>query len=60
LYRLSPDGVIRSAWRAELSDTRNVTSQRTLDQAEAEDGLRTELDFWREELQKRPASAPQK
>lgn len=60
LYRLSPGGVIRSAWHAELSDTRNVTSQRTLGQAEAADGLRTELDFWREQLQKRQPSAPQK
>jgi hypothetical protein len=60
LYRLSPDGVVRSAWRADLSETRNVTSQRNLGQAEADEGLQTELDFWREQLRLRRASAPPK
>jgi hypothetical protein len=60
LYRLSPAGVLRNAWHAELSDAHNVTSQRNLDQAEAESGLRTELDFWRRQLSDRQAPAPRK
>jgi hypothetical protein len=60
LYRLAPGGAVQSAWHAELSDTRNVASQRNLDPAEAENGVQTELDFWRQQLLHRPASAPLK
>jgi hypothetical protein len=60
LYRLSPGGMVRNAWHAELADAHNVTSQRNPDQAEADSGLRTELDFWRRQLRDRKASAPQK
>lgn len=60
LYRLSPAGLVRSAWHAELSDLHNVASQRNLDPAEAESGARTELDFWRQQLRARHASAPRR
>jgi hypothetical protein len=60
LYRLTANGTVRGAWHADLSDTRNVTSQRNLDQAEAADGLQTELEFWREQLRIRQASAQPK
>jgi hypothetical protein len=60
LYRLSPGGVVRNAWHAELSDAHNVTSERNLDQAEAESGVHTELDFWRRQLRDRKAAVPQK
>jgi hypothetical protein len=60
LYRLSPGGVVRNAWHAELSDAHNVTSERNLDQAEAESGVHTELDFWRRQLRDRKAPVPQK
>jgi hypothetical protein len=58
LYRLFPDGQLRSAWHAELSDFHDVTSQRTPDQAEAASGLQTELDFWRQRLRERRTSPP--
>ncbi len=58
LYRLSPKGVVLSAWHAELSETHNVTSERHLDPGEAGSGLQTELDFWRQQLRERRASAP--
>lgn len=58
LYRLSPDGAMHSAWHAELSGGHDVISQRDMDQAEAETGLQTELDFWRQQLRDRKALAP--
>ncbi|MGB6602959.1 MAG: hypothetical protein WA747_15680 [Steroidobacteraceae bacterium] len=53
LYRVLPDGQLRGAWHAELSDLHDVTSQRNPDQAEAASGLQTELDFWRQQLRER-------
>lgn len=60
LYRLSPDGALHAAWHADLSDAHQVTSQRDMDQAEAKNGLNTELEYWRRQLRERRTPQPRK
>lgn len=50
LWRISPDtGEIQRTFHGELSESK-VISHRAMGEYEARDGLRTELEFWRQEL----------